>query len=138
MHYTMIWWMGVLVWGVSLSAAAEPAPVPPPARWNVTEAGAVGDGQADATGAFQQVLDAAGKAGGGVVEVPAGRYAIRGNLAVPAGVTLQGTYRVPPTIERDAAGELKGSVLLAYAGRGKPDDKPFIRLAGTTRPLPDW
>lgn len=145
MHYTMIWWMGVLAWGVSLSAAAEPAPVPGPARWNVTEAGAVGDGQADATGAFQQALDAAGKAGGGVVEVPAGRYAIRGNLAIPAGVTLQGTYRVPPTIERDAAGELKGSVILAYAGRGKPDDKPFIRLAGNNAAIaglvityPEW
>jgi hypothetical protein len=143
MRTTMIGWAALLAWSASLTAA-EPA-ASPPARWNVAEAGAVGDGKADATAAFQQALDAAGKAGGGVVDVPAGRYAIRGNLAIPAGVTLEGTYRVPPTIERGAGGELAGSVLMAYAGRGKTDDKPFIRLAGNNAALmglvityPEW
>src|SRR5438046_2966864 len=65
--------------------------------WNVVEAGAVGDGRADCTEVFQKLLAEAGKAGGGVVEVPAGRFRINGNLSVPANVTLQGIYRVPPT-----------------------------------------
>jgi hypothetical protein len=114
-------------------------------RWNVVEAGAVGDGQADCTAIFQRLLDAAGKAGGGAVEVPAGRYRINGALSIPAGVTLQGTYRVPPTTNRNAAGELSGTVLLAYAGRGSEEGPPFIRLAGSNAVLagvivfyPEW
>ncbi len=112
------------------SVAAEPAAAPVPVRWNVSAAGAVGDGQTDQTAVFQRLLDEAGRAGGGVVEVPAGRYALKGNLKVPAGVTLQGTFRVPPTIHHNAARELGGSVLLAYAGRGQAQGEPFIRLAG--------
>jgi hypothetical protein len=42
-------------------------------HWNVLEAGAKGDGEMDGTAIFQKLLDDAGKAGGGVVEVPAGR-----------------------------------------------------------------
>ena len=97
---------------------------------NVVEAGAVGDGQADCTAVFQRLLDAAGRAGGGVIDVPAGRFRIDGNLSIPAGVTLQGIYRVPPTPSRRKTGDLTGSVLHAYAGRGAPNDPPFIRLAG--------
>ena len=66
-------------------------------RWNAVDWAAVADGTTDNTAAIQKALDAAGKAGGGVVEVPAGRYRVNGTLSVPAGVTLQGTYRVPPT-----------------------------------------
>jgi hypothetical protein len=111
----------------------------------VVEAGAVGDGQTDNTAVFQKVLDEAGQVGGGLVEVPAGRYRINGTLSVPAGVTLQGTYRVPPMPHRNAAGELTGSVLLAYAGRGSEQGDPFIRLAGNNAAIaglivcyPEW
>jgi hypothetical protein len=114
-------------------------------RWNVVEAGAVGDGKTDNTAVFQKLLDAAAKAGGGVVEVPAGRYRINGTLSVPACVTLQGTYRVPPQIHRNAAGEIAGSVLMAYAGRGSEEGEPFIRLAGNNAAIaglvityPEW
>jgi hypothetical protein len=125
--------------------AAGQAPVPGAMHWNVQEAGAVGDGQADGTAIFQRLLDDAGRAGGGVVEVPAGRYAIKGNLKIPAGVTLQGVYRVLPTLQRNKAHELGGSVLLAYAGRGQEQGEPFIRLAGNNAVLsgvvvmyPEW
>ena len=73
-------------------------------RWNVNQAGAVGDGQADCTAVFQKVLDEAGAAGGGVVEVPAGRYRINTGLAIPANVTLAGTYRVAPTVQQGPNG----------------------------------
>ncbi len=114
-------------------------------HWNVTEAGAVGDGQTDCTAAFQQLLDAAGKAGGGVVEVPAGRFRFQGTLSIPANVTLQGIFRVPPNPSSSARGKLSGSVLAAYAGRGSAEGAPFIRLAGNNAAVegliiayPEW
>lgn len=114
-------------------------------HWNVTEMGAVGDSKTDNTAFFQKALDAAHKAGGGVVNVPAGRYRLNGTLSIPAGVTLQGTYHAPPTTLRNASGELSGSVLLAYAGRGSAQGAPFIRLAGSNAVLagmivtyPEW
>lgn len=113
--------------------------------WNVLDAGAVADGVTDCTEAFQKALDEAAKAGGGVVHVPAGTYAIKGNLSIPAAVTLQGTYRMAPTIGRPVAQEIKGTVLLAYAGRGTVDGPPFIKLAGNCSALmgvvilyPEW
>ncbi|MCI0493318.1 MAG: glycoside hydrolase family 55 protein [Planctomycetes bacterium] len=84
----------------------------------------------DNTAVFQRLLDEAGQAGGGVVEVPAGRFRINGQLSIPANVTLQGIFRVPPTTGPTAIANLTGSVLLAYAGRGSTEGPPFIRLAG--------
>ena len=114
-------------------------------RWNVRQAGAVGDAQADCTALFQKLLDEAGAAGGGVVEVPAGRYRINTGLSIPANVTLAGTYRVAPTLQRGPSGDLAGSVLLAYAGRGATNGPPFIRLAGNNAAIagfvityPEW
>lgn len=138
--------MTLLIAIVTFPAFTVEQPAPSAAaRWNVVEAGAVGDGKTDNTAAFQRLLNEAGRAGGGVVEVSAGRYVLKGTLSVPAGVTLQGTYRVPPTIQRNAAGELSGSVLLAYAGRGLEQGEPFIRLAGNNAAIaglvityPEW
>ncbi len=114
-------------------------------HWNVIEAGAKPDGQTDVTALFQKLLDDAGKAGGGVVEVPAGRYRIEGNLSIPANVTLQGIYHVPPAPGRLNASAPNGSVLHAYAGRGSSKGPPFIRLAGNNAALegvviayPEW
>lgn len=132
----------VCLLALAASAGAQTAPT---ARWNAAERGAVADGSTDCTAAIQAVLDEAGKAGGGIVELPAGRYRVNGNLSIPANVTLQGTYRVPPTVRRNEVAEMTGSVLLAYAGRGKPEDPPFIRLAGNCANLaglivyyPEW
>jgi len=113
-------------------------------RWNAAPMGAVADETTDNTAALQKALNAAGKAGGGVVELAAGRYRVKGTLSVPAGVTLQGTYRVPPT----SAGKSEkpdGTVLLAYAGRGSERGAPFLRLAGRNSAIaglvviyPEW
>ena len=100
-------------------------------EWCVLDSGAVADGVTDNTPAFQKALDEAGKAGGGTVNVPAGQYRIDGNLVVPSNVTLQGTYRVPPFAQRGNVEAAKGSVLLAYAGRGSEEGEPFIRLKGS-------
>ena len=114
-------------------------------RWIVTEAGALGDGQMDCTAVFQGMLDQAGKAGGGVVEMPAGRYRIGGHLTIPANTTLQGIYRVPPTSGPLPLAQLTGSVLLVYEGRGSPEGPSFIRLAGNNAAIaglivayPEW
>ena len=127
----------------ALAAVAAYGQTPGPTRWNVAEAGALGDGQMDCTAIFQRLLDEAGGAGGGVVEVPAGRFRLNGTLVVPANVTLQGIFRVPPRAASIA--DSSGSVLLAYAGRGEPDGPAFIRLAGSNAAVagfivayPEW
>ncbi|MCU0960909.1 MAG: glycoside hydrolase family 55 protein [Pirellulaceae bacterium] len=101
-----------------------------PGRWNVVEHGAVADGTTDNTAVFQAALDAARQAGGGIVDVPAGRFRFDGTLTIPAGVTLQGTYRVPPTADRRNVAKPDGSVLLTFAGRGSTDGPAFIQLSG--------
>lgn len=114
------------------------------ADWSVMEFGAAADGTSDNTAAFQKALDEAGKAGGGMVNVPAGRFAIKGNLSVPAGVTLQGTYRATPVAFTADYDKLPGTVLLAYAGRGSNEGNPFIDLrssaavAGLIIVYPEW
>ena len=113
-------------------------------RWNAVEMGALGDGVKDNTAVFQKALDAAGQAGGGIVEVPAGRFRINGTLSVPQGVTLQGTYRVPPT-RSNMTEKPDGTILQAFAGRGSAEGTPFIRLAGKNAAIagliveyPEW
>jgi glycosyl hydrolase family 28 len=66
--------------------------------FNVLDFGAVGDGKATATRAIQAAIDACGKAGGGKVVVPPGKYLtaplfLKSNmqLEVMAGATLLGT-----------------------------------------------
>ena len=133
---------GLGVLGVFALAASGQTTTP---RWSVAEAGAAGDGQADCTAVFQRLLDEAGRAGGGIVEVPAGRFRIAGHLSVPANVTLQGTFRTPPTAPRRSAPPVGGSVLLAFEGRGATNGPPFIDLAGNNAGIaglvvtyPEW
>lgn len=92
----------------------------------VRDAGAKGDSKTDDTAAFQSAMDTMSRAGGGTVFVPEGRYVIKGNLKVPTGVTLRGEWQKPtgkPT---------KGSILMAYAGRGDTEGRPFIALRQCT------
>lgn len=101
--------------------AAEPRPATDD-LFLVQEFGAVADGETDDTDAFQAALNAAGQNGGGTVYVPAGWYKIAAHLSVPAGVEIRGIWDVPHhTISR-------GSVLLAWSGRGNADGDPFISL----------
>lgn len=91
-------------------------------RLNVLDFGAVGDGQSDCTKAFQAALDKAGNDGLAVF-VPAGKYAIKGNLNMPHGASLVGTWEGPHFPHLD-----KGSTLLAYAGRNDEKAEPFIKI----------
>ncbi|MBN8217252.1 MAG: hypothetical protein J0L75_11470 [Spirochaetes bacterium] len=84
--------------------------------------GARGDGAQDDTAAIQRALDAAGKRGGGLVFLPGGNYAVRGNLHIPPGVELRGVYDVP----HHTLG--KGSVLRFFAGRGDVAAPPAIAM----------
>lgn len=86
--------------------------------------GARGDGRTDDSAAFQAALDRAGAQGGAVVFVPEGRYRIDQPLRIPANTTLRGTWRSP-----EAGGSGKGTILLAYPGRGLPEGTPFLSLA---------
>jgi len=94
------------------------------AGYNVLDFGAVGDGKTDCTTSFQQAMDSMRRAGGGTVFVPEGRYVIKGNLQIPTSVTLRGEWAAPtpesPTV--------KGTVLMAYAGRGETNGTPFISV----------
>ena len=114
-------------------------------RFNALDFGVVADDETiDNTEALQRVLNAAGDSGGGVVELPSGRFRFDGCLSLPAGVTLQGSYRVPPTaVNKDE--KPTGTTLLTYANRGKPEGEPFINLCGSNSAVvgvvivyPEW
>lgn len=91
---------------------------------SVMEFGALGDGLTDNTQAFQQALDTAGEAGGGVVRVPVGKFLIKSHLLVPRNVTLEGVWRAPQRgVPVDG-----GTTLLAVEGQGNSDGPPFITL----------
>ena len=111
-------WLALMV-SVGAAFAGEPG------LRSVLEFGAIADGETDDTAAFEQALDAAAADAGGVVAVPAGKYLIKTNLAIPPNVTLEGVWRAPVRgIPYDA-----GSTLLAVDGRGHPDGQPFITLS---------
>ncbi len=126
--------------GFALPPSEVPAytfhPLPRPAAARLFDAHAApydarADGSADATTAIQHALSDAGKAGGGVVYLPPGVYAILGRLSVPAGVELRGADDAPHRAMR--LGAATGTILLAYAGRATatPDTDPaFITLDG--------
>jgi len=96
---------------------------------NVTDFGTKGDGKTDDTSAFQKALDAAGKTGERL-NVPSGHFVIRGHLSVPDSVTLSGTFDAPArTIYTNQKLEKeKGSILLAFEGKGDENAAPFISL----------
>lgn len=94
------------------------------ADFSVHDFGAKADGASDDTAAFQAALDAAGGNGGGVVFAPAGTYRLNGHLNVPTGVTLRGDWISPD----EAGGQVKGTVLASYGGRGQADGESFIQL----------
>lgn len=77
----------------------------------------------DQTGNIQKYLDAVAKAGGGEAHLRPGKYRLKGNLVVPTGVTLTGAWKIPHHGVLES-----GTLLQAYAGRGKEKGQPFIRL----------
>jgi hypothetical protein len=91
------------------------------------------DGKSDCTAFFQKKIDDAGKAGGGVVQVPPGNYLFKGRLTIPAAVTLSGVWTSVPshTGVRDQ-GKSKptddGTTFLVTADKGTEDAPAFITV----------
>lgn len=105
----------------------------PLGTWNVVEYGAKGDGRTDDTAAFQRALDAAGKAGGGIVLVPRGVYRFAGHLNVPSAVTLKGIWESVPAHNglRDPGLPKPtddGTTFLVTEGAGRDEGPAFITL----------
>ena len=101
--------------------------------FDVRQFGATGDGETDETAAFQQALDAAGEAGGGIVKVPRGVYRFGGHLNVPNAVTLKGIWESVPAHNgiRDRGLPKPtddGTTFLVTEGAGSEDGDPFITL----------
>ena len=121
-------WLLALLLGLCLRLAVADAENPTRGMRNVSDFGAVGDGVADDTAAFQAAMDAVHADGGGVVQIPTGKFLIRGHLVVPERVALEGVWRAPVRGEPFDA----GSTLLAVAGKGEPEGEPFIKMSGST------
>lgn len=85
--------------------------------------GVKGNVPEDQTAAIQKYLDDVAAQGGGAARLPAGQFTIRGSLTVPTGVTLIGAWEQPHH------GILtKGTVLMAYAGRGQENGPAVVEL----------
>jgi len=102
-------------------------------RYDVRQSGAVGDGKTDDTLAFQKALDAAGKAGGGIVYAPRGNYLFAGHLNVPNAVTLAGMWQSVPAHNgiRDRGMPKPtddGTTFLVTEGAGSEDGPAFVTL----------
>jgi hypothetical protein len=101
--------------------AGTAAPPPSAGSWSVSSFGAVGDNATDNTAAFAKALAACGAAGGGEVSVPPGLFRFAGNLTIPQGCALSGSYKRVPSHSPPCHGcfpVFKGSVLLPTGGRG--------------------
>jgi len=100
---------------------------------NVLDFGAVGDGQADNTAAFQQALDAAAQSNVQTVFAPRGNYRFDGSLNFPQGVTLKGVWESVPAHNglRDK-GLIRptddGTTFLPCGNAGEEEKEAFITL----------
>jgi hypothetical protein len=131
-------WLGLIVLAVSFigigtACADEKAPAAVSDQFDVRQFGAVGDGKTDDTAAFQKALDAAGKAGGGVVHAPRGNYFFAGHLNLPNAVTLAGIWESVPahTGIRDRGMPKPtddGTTFLITEGAGSEEGPPFLTL----------
>ncbi len=104
-----------------LGAAAWAQDAPTPAPRVIDASSYLQPGAPDA--GLQAALDAAAKAGGGVVELPAGRFALRRYLYLPSNVTLRG--QGDQTVLTLAQDEQRADVVDSYAGKDAT-----IKLAG--------
>lgn len=126
------------LWGTVVLSAQEPQAKEGTAldrktTWSVMEFGAVPDETTDNTAAFQKALEAASAVGGGIVEVPAGKFGFDGSLKFPKDVTLRGVFAYSPAHagirdKRDDEMPVFGTVLLPRAGAGSEEGAPFISL----------
>ncbi len=82
------------------------------------------DGRMDCTSVFQQAIDDAARAGGGVIYIPAGRYRFTGPLRLKQGVTLRGDWMSPIASQ----GRIAGTVLQVETPPGDERGVPFITM----------
>ncbi|HET6454704.1 MAG TPA: glycosyl hydrolase family 28-related protein [Armatimonadota bacterium] len=94
------------------------------AALNAKDFGATGLGKKDDSGAIGKALDACASKGGGIVKLPAGKYRLDKPITVPEGVMLSGEWEAPHHAQLT-----KGTVILAYAGKGKENDPPLVSLS---------
>jgi hypothetical protein len=129
---------GTVMLGLSIlltagAGAQPPAQAAPADSFNVHDFGALGDGKTDDTAAFQRALDAAQKAGGGVVHAPRGNYFFAGHLNVPSAVTLAGIWESVPAHNgiRDRGMPKPtddGTTFLVTEGEGGEEGPAFLTL----------
>ena len=72
---------------IAALAAAAPVAIAQPGHYLITDYGAVADGATLNTSAIQRAIDAAASAGGGVAEIPKGRF-LSGSIFLKKGVEL--------------------------------------------------
>ena len=105
---------------------------PGEAQWNVLAFGAKGDATTDNTAAFQDALNAAGEAGGGIVFAPTGRYRFEGELRLPQQVTLRGVFAYAPAHagirDRHEPRPEFGTVFEPVGRKGEKEGPAFITL----------
>lgn len=95
----------------------------------VADAITYGNGVTDATAYLQELLNNLDKCsgdpnhGGGVLYLPEGMYKVEGTLVIPKGITLRGDWQKPVKGQ-----PIKGTVLMAYSGKGDADETPFITM----------
>ena len=112
---------------VRVEEIVEP-PYPRPASgqlFRATDFGASPE-LSDNTSSFQAALDEAAQSGGGTVYVSAGNYRFNGELRIPSGVELRGTFDVPHHIQSG------GTVLMPYGSQNDPDGTPFTQLEASS------
>lgn len=80
-------------------------------------------GRTDCTKGFAEALSDARRQGG-TVFAPEGIYRIEGVLKIPPGVTLRGDWKKPTGKDQ----RVGGTMLLAYAGRGRAEGEAFISV----------
>jgi len=119
--------MLVLAAWATLSAGPASRPDGCLGTLSVLQFGALADGKTDDTAAIQKAIDAASRAGGGIVFMPAGRYMVAGQIKVAEAVALKGVAESPQAIA-----PLKGTVVLATGGRGNEDAPPLFHLGNSS------
>ncbi len=118
-----------------LIQSSYPTIDPVVSAYNLKDFGATGDGVTDVTGLVQTLIDSLGKLGGGTVFLPEGKYVFRGNITIRKGITLRGEWSKPVKGQ-----PIKGTIIMAYAGRGSETATPFITMetSAAVRDLAFW